>query len=75
MILGARGWPLIVGGGGLLERGWLFEELHISNYYYYTVLHISKNDFLLTMKVYYEILFFPLINSKLNSFFNFHTTN
>ena len=49
MILGARGWLLIVGGEGLLERGWLFEEYGI----------ISKNDFQLTMKVYYEILFFP----------------
>ena len=66
MILGARGWPFI-GGGDLLERGWLFEE--------YGITYQSKNDYQLTMKVYYEILFFPLINSKLNSFFNFHTTN
>ena len=30
LILGAGAWPLIGGGGGLLERGWLFEEYGIT---------------------------------------------
>ena len=62
-MLDFRGWGVAAywGGGGLLERGWLFED---------EVLHITKNDFQLTVKVYYEIIFF-LDQLKTNLNFQF----